>query len=224
VSAGDHGGSPRAGGSRAGGSRAGGSGAGGGSQVGDGPGADQPVDGSAGDVRHAGAGVPALTEPVPALEPPVVVGAGEPAVPAVGARLGVDVGSVRVGVAVSDPHGVLATPLETLARDAAGGADLNRLADLVVAHGVVEVIVGLPRTLSGRSGPAAQAATAYATALAARIAPVPVRLSDERLTTVAATRTLSERGISSRKQRTVVDQAAAVLILQGWLDSARTGR
>jgi putative holliday junction resolvase len=206
-------------------------------RAGDGPGADhtarpaavrrdaaQPPQPDPGPAGGGAAAVPALTEPVRAVEPAVVVGAGEPAVPAVGARLGVDVGSVRVGIAVSDPRGVLATPLETVARDVAGGTDLNRLADLVVEHGVVEVIVGLPRSLSGRSGPAAQAATEYATALAARIAPVPVRLSDERLTTVAASRTLSERGISGRKQRTVVDQAAAVLILQGWLDTARTGR
>jgi putative holliday junction resolvase len=149
-------------------------------------------------------------------------GADRPA--AVGVRLGVDVGSVRVGVAISDPHGVLATPLETVARDVKNGSDLNRLADLVVEHGVVEVIVGLPRSLSGRNGPAAAAATEYAGTLGARIAPVPIRMSDERLTTVMASRTLSERGISGRKQRQVVDQAAAVLILQGWLDSARTGR
>jgi putative Holliday junction resolvase len=193
-------------------------------RTGDGPGADRTARPPGQPAAAARAAVPALTEPVRAVEPPVVVGRGEAAVPAVGARLGVDVGSVRVGVAVSDPHGVLATPLETVARDVAGGADLNRLAALVVERGVVEVIVGLPRSLSGRSGPAAQAATEYATALAARIAPVPVRLSDERLTTVAASRTLSERGISGRKQRAVVDQAAAVLILQGWLDSARTGR
>jgi len=138
-------------------------------------------------------------------------------------RLGVDVGTVRVGVAVSDPAGVLASPLVTLARDP-GGADLVELARLVAERGAVEVVVGLPRSLSGRSGPAALAAEEYAAALAARIDPVPVRLADERLTTVAATRTLAERGISSRKRRPVVDQAAAVLILQGWLDTARRVR
>jgi putative Holliday junction resolvase len=144
--------------------------------------------------------------------------------PAPGVRLGVDVGSVRVGVAVSDPGGVLATPLITLARDTPTGADLDQLADLVRDRSVVEVVVGLPRSLSGRSGPAARAAEEYAGALAERIAPVPVRLADERLTTVAASRTLTDRGISSRRQRRVVDQAAAVLILQGWLDAARTVR
>ena len=141
-----------------------------------------------------------------------------------GVRVGVDLGSVRVGVAVSDPAGVLASPLVTLTRDPAGGADLAELARLVAERGAVEVVVGLPRSLSGRRGPAALAAEQYAAALAARVAPVPVRLADERLTTVAASRTLAERGISSRRRRPVVDQAAAVLILQGWLDAARRVR
>ncbi|GDY28849.1 Holliday junction resolvase RuvX [Gandjariella thermophila] len=139
--------------------------------------------------------------------------------PGPGRRLGVDVGAVRVGVALSDPGPLLAAPLVTLARDERGGRDLNQLADLVVEHDVVEVIVGLPRTLTGRHGPAAQAAEAYAAALAERIAPVPVRLADERLTTVTAARMLSERGVRGRKQRAVVDQAAAVEILQGWLEA-----
>ena len=82
-------------------------------------------------------------------------------------------------------------------------------------------MVGLPRTLAGRTGTAAQLALAYAEQLAARISPVPVRLADERLTTVTASRMLSQRGVKGRKQRAVVDQAAAVEILQGWLD-ART--
>lgn len=138
-----------------------------------------------------------------------------------GVRLGVDVGTVRVGVAVSDPSGVLATPLVTLARDLDGARDLDELAGLVTERHAVEVVVGLPRTLANRSGVAAQAATAYAEALRSRIAPVPVRLADERLTTVTASRTLSELGVSTRRQRPRVDQAAAVLILQGWLDRSR---
>ncbi|MGH3912153.1 MAG: Holliday junction resolvase RuvX [Pseudonocardiaceae bacterium] len=137
-----------------------------------------------------------------------------------GRRLGVDVGEVRVGVALSDPSGVLATPLVTLKRDRRGGADLAALAALVVEHEVVEVVVGLPRTLAGRHGPAARAAWDYARALAERLsAGVPVQLTDERLTTVSATRKLAERGVRGRKQRRVVDQAAAVEILQGWLDT-----
>jgi putative Holliday junction resolvase len=138
-----------------------------------------------------------------------------------GRRLGVDVGSVRVGVAVSDPDGVLATPLATLRRDERGGWDLHRLVELIGEYEVVEVVVGLPRTLAGREGPAAQAARRYAELLAA-LTPVPVRLADERLSTVVAQRTLGERGVRGRKQRAVVDQAAAVEILQGWLDTRRS--
>jgi len=138
-----------------------------------------------------------------------------------GARLGVDVGAVRIGVAVSDPSGVLASPLATVQRDLARGSDLDVLARLVQDHDVVEVVVGLPRSLSGRIGPAARAVQEYAATLAGRVAPVPVTLSDERLTTVQATRTLSGQGVRGKRQRAVVDQAAAVLILQSWLDMAR---
>lgn len=138
-----------------------------------------------------------------------------------GVRLGVDVGTVRVGVAVSDPAGVLATPLVTLARDAGGERDLDELAALVAERSAIEVVVGLPRTLAGRSGSAALAAQDYAERLRARIEPVPVRFADERLTTVTASRTLSRQGVSTRKQKPRIDQAAAVLILQGWLDRAR---
>jgi putative Holliday junction resolvase len=146
--------------------------------------------------------------------------------PGPGRRLGVDFGEVRVGVALSDPSGVLATPLVTLKRDRSGGpesgTDLDALVALVAEHAVVEVVVGLPRTLAGRHGPAAQAATDYARTLAERLgAGVPVRLIDERLTTVSATRVLAERGVRGRKQRAVVDQAAAVEILQGWLETRR---
>ena len=143
--------------------------------------------------------------------------------PGSGKVLGVDVGAVRVGVAVSDPGGVLATPLVTLARDVEGGADVAALAGLVAEHEAVGIVVGLPRTLAGREGPAAELARAFAAALQAGVA-VPVVLSDERLTTVVATRQLRERGVRGRKQRAVVDQAAAVAILQGWLDSQVRGR
>jgi putative Holliday junction resolvase len=141
-----------------------------------------------------------------------------PADPGPGRRLGVDVGSVRVGVALSDPGPVLATPLVTLSRDERSGSDLDRLAELVLEYEVVEVVVGLPRTLAARHGKAAAIATSYARQLARRVRPVPVRLADERLTTVSATRMLSDRGVRGHKQRAVVDQAAAVEILQAWLD------
>jgi putative Holliday junction resolvase len=122
------------------------------------------------------------------------------------------VGSVRVGVAVSDPDGILATPVATLSRDAKAGSDLDALAALVTEHEAVEVIVGHPRHLSGAAG------AAYAASLRDRVT-VPVRLVDERLTTVSATRTLAERGVRGKAQRAVVDQAAAVAILQSALDA-----
>lgn len=139
-----------------------------------------------------------------------------------GIRLGVDVGSVRVGLAASDPAGILATPVETVQRDLESGADLGLIAEAVLERGVVEVVVGLPRSLSGREGPAAASAREYAVALAVRIAPIPVRLIDERLTTIDAHRQLRESGVAGRAQRAVVDQAAAVLILQAALDAERS--
>jgi putative Holliday junction resolvase len=135
-----------------------------------------------------------------------------------GRRLGIDVGKVRVGVAVSDPDGILATPLVTVTR---GEGDLARLLALVREHEVVEVIVGLPVNLAGKEGPAAQDSRKYAESLAQVIEPVPIHLSDERMSTVVASRRLSERGVRGRRQRAVVDQAAAVEILQVWLDSRR---
>ncbi|GAB3279824.1 Holliday junction resolvase RuvX [Parasphingorhabdus pacifica] len=150
---------------------------------------------------------------------PRAVDSSEPqADPGPGRRLGIDVGAVRVGVALSDPAPMLATPLVTLQRDEAGGSDLNQLVALTAEHEIVEIVVGLPKTLADRHGPAAEAAQSYAEALAARVDPVPVRFSDERLTTVTASRMLSKRGVRGKRQRAVVDQAAAVEILQAWLD------
>jgi putative holliday junction resolvase len=130
------------------------------------------------------------------------------------------VGSVRIGVAVSDPDGILATPVETVRRERTG-KHLRRLAALAAELGVVEVVVGLPRTLADRTGPSARDATELAEALAGRVAPTPVRLSDERLTTVSAQRSLRAAGVRAKDQRAVIDQAAAVAILQGWLDQQR---
>lgn len=138
-----------------------------------------------------------------------------------GVRLGIDVGAVRVGVARSDPSGVLATPVETVARDAARGTDLARIVDLVVEYCVVEVIVGLPCGLSGKDGDASAQARKYAVAIARRVRPVPVRVVDERLSTVTAERALREAGVKGRRRRPVVDQAAAVVILQSALDVER---
>jgi putative Holliday junction resolvase len=137
-----------------------------------------------------------------------------------GRVLGVDVGTARVGLALSDPTGTLASPLETLRR-AKNKSDLDRLAALVVEHEVTEVVVGEPVHLSGASGASAQDANNYAQELADRIPDVPVILIDERLSTVTAASHLREGGIDSRKQRPVIDQAAAVVILQQFLDSGR---
>ncbi|WP_200939146.1 Holliday junction resolvase RuvX [Modestobacter sp. Leaf380] len=139
-----------------------------------------------------------------------------------GRRIGVDVGTVRVGVAMSDATGFLASPLETLRR-ARDQSDLDRLAALVTEHEVTEVVVGDPRHLSGASGASAADARAYAGSLAARIGDVPVRLVDERLSTVTAASDLRARGIDARRQRSVIDQAAAVVILQSHLDRVRSG-
>ena len=141
--------------------------------------------------------------------------------PGRGRRLGVDVGTVRIGVSVSDPDGILATPVETVRRDR-GTGHLRRLIALVGELDVVEVVVGLPRTLGDRAGSSADDAVTVAEALATRISPVPVRLADERLTTVSAARSLRDAGVRSREQRGMIDQAAAVAILQGWLDQRRT--
>lgn len=140
--------------------------------------------------------------------------------PGRGRRLGVDVGTVRIGVSVSDPDGILATPVETVRRDR-GVAHVRRLASLVEELEVVEVVVGLPRTLANRTGSSADDAVAVAEALAGRIGPVPVRLADERLTTVSAARFLRDAGVRAKEQRGMIDQAAAVAILQGWLDQRR---
>lgn len=149
--------------------------------------------------------------PGPSLDPPD---------PGRGRRLGVDVGTVRIGVAVSDPDGILATPVETVRRDRTD-RHVRRLSQLAVEVDAVEVVVGLPRTLADRCGPSAQDAAELADALARRIAPTPVRLTDERFTTVTAQRSLTEAGVRAKGQRSVIDQAAAVGILQNWLDQRR---
>ena len=145
-----------------------------------------------------------------------------------GVRLGVDVGSVRVGVAASDPDGRLAMPVETIRRDTEASADgsrppdLRRLAGLVRELGAIEVVVGLPRSLDGTEGAAAGAARAYAEMITGAVGNVTVRLVDERLSTVSAHRDLREAGRPGRRQRGVVDQAAAVTILQAALDAERS--
>ena len=140
-----------------------------------------------------------------------------------GVRLGVDPGEVRIGVAACDPAGVLAAPVETVRR---GRGDVERLATLAAEYGAVEVVVGLPVSMSGAQGPSAAKARALAQTLAdllaARSSGVGVRLVDERLSTVSASRGLRERGVRGKRERSVVDQAAAVVILQSALDAERS--
>ncbi|HEX5771226.1 MAG TPA: Holliday junction resolvase RuvX [Nocardioidaceae bacterium] len=136
-----------------------------------------------------------------------------------GVRVGVDVGDARIGVAQSDPSGLIATPVETVRR---GAGDLARIAAITTEAQAVEVVVGLPRSLSGGEGPAAARVREFARAIAEAVAPVPVRLCDERLSTVTAESVLRERGKKGQKRRAVVDQAAAVVILQNALDTERS--
>jgi putative Holliday junction resolvase len=139
-----------------------------------------------------------------------------------GVRLAVDVGSVRVGVARSDPGGILATPLTVVP---SGPAAKDELVKLATDAEAIEVIVGLPTSLSGREGPAAAGARDFAADLAGRLAPIPVRLVDERFTTTAAHDALRRSGKDSRARRQVVDAAAAAVLLQAALDAERaTGR
>jgi putative Holliday junction resolvase len=138
-----------------------------------------------------------------------------------GRRLAIDVGDARIGVASCDPDGILATPVETVqGRDVP--AAHRRLRALVEEYEPLEVLVGLPRSLGGGEGPAAAKVRAFAGEVARGVAPVPVRLVDERMSTVTAASGLRASGVTSRKGRSVIDQAAAVVILQSALETERT--
>jgi putative Holliday junction resolvase len=135
-----------------------------------------------------------------------------------GVRLAVDPGTVRIGVARSDRSGIIATPLTVVRR---GKGDLDALASLAAAEEAIEILVGLPRSLSGREGPAAATARQFAAGLAARVAPLPVRLVDERFTTSTAHAALRAGGRDSRARRQTVDSAAAAVLLEAALESER---
>lgn len=142
-----------------------------------------------------------------------------------GVKIGVDVGMVRVGVAASDRDGLLATPVRTLNRDTRKNRDLQLLLRNIRELAAVEVFVGLPRNLSGTESASTTMARDYAAALADLLfeaeLDVPVRLIDERLTSVSAHRSLRQAGLNSREHRKVVDQVAAVEILQHAIDMQR---
>ncbi|OEY23903.1 Holliday junction DNA helicase RuvA [Corynebacterium sp. BCW_4722] len=142
--------------------------------------------------------------------------------PGSGRRVGIDVGTVRIGVAVSDRDAKLATPVETVSRVTGfkdrDGEDIERLLELISQYDAVEVVVGLPRDLKGNGSKSVKHAKEIAFRIRRRMPEMPVKMADERLTTVAATQSLRASGVSEKAGRAVIDQAAAVEILQSWLD------
>ncbi|QFQ02425.1 Putative Holliday junction resolvase [Corynebacterium urogenitale] len=140
--------------------------------------------------------------------------------PGRGRRIGVDVGSVRIGVAMSDPDGILASPVETV-QAAVDGSDVQRVVELVRENSVVEVVVGLPVALRGNHTSSTYLAEEFAEDLREDLGDIPVRMVDERMSTMAATQAFQASGVSAKKGRKKIDQAAAVHILQGWLDARR---
>lgn len=135
-------------------------------------------------------------------------------------RFGIDVGKARIGVARSDPDGLLATPLETVTRDTEGTGHVDRIAQLVAEYSAGELYVGYPLNLRGESTPSTEDAVRVAREIAAGTG-LPVRLIDERLTTVSAARQFQAAGRSASRSRSVIDQAAAVILLQQALDQER---
>ena len=136
-----------------------------------------------------------------------------------GRVLAIDLGQVRIGLALSDPLAISAQPLETLRR-VGPRKDVERLAELIGERGVATAIVGLPLHLSGEEGKAAEGAREFAGRLGKRVARIEIELWDERLTTVEAERILIQANVSRKKRKEVVDSLAAVLILQSYLDAA----
>ncbi|MCP2030831.1 putative Holliday junction resolvase [Okibacterium sp. HSC-33S16] len=137
-----------------------------------------------------------------------------------GVRVGIDVGKVRVGLARSDFHGMLATPLETVARSLDSDADIRRILEIAAELDPIEFVVGLPLALSGSHTASTNDAVTFAEKLATASAR-PVRLVDERLSTVSAHSALRSSGKKSSRSRNIVDQVAAVIILQHALDAER---
>lgn len=144
--------------------------------------------------------------------------------PGRGRRLGLDVGTIRIGVSLSDPDGILATPLETVQADKTSGAwpgeEFDHVLELIAENFVVEVVVGLPVSLLSHRTRSTRRAENYATRLRKNL-DIPVRLVDERMSTMAATNAMHASGVNQKKGRSRIDQAAAVHILQGWLDARK---
>ncbi|MEO8694087.1 MAG: Holliday junction resolvase RuvX [Acidimicrobiales bacterium] len=138
-----------------------------------------------------------------------------------GRAIGLDLGSKRIGVAVSDSDRTVATPIEVLTRSRDVARDRLRIRAIVEEWEATAVVVGLPLSLSGQVGPAAKAALAEVEALRATL-PVGVETYDERLSTVTAERSLMEQSLRAPARRRVVDKVAAAVMLQAWLDRGRT--
>lgn len=134
--------------------------------------------------------------------------------------IGIDWGEARIGVAVSDDMGMMAHPLETIPAKA---KPLDRIAALVAERKAEVIVVGLPRNMDGTYGSSAEKVRAFVETLKARVPECRVLTWDERLTTVSAERALREAGRNAKQQRSVIDQAAAQIILQSWLDSQACG-
>jgi putative Holliday junction resolvase len=142
-----------------------------------------------------------------------------------GRALGVDLGSVRIGLALSDPTRTVASPYEVVTRGADHDADHRAILEIAHANGVTTIVVGLPRSLSGAMGPAARAAEQETGELRNAAGPgLEVVAHDERLTTVTAERLLDEARVDRRTRKTVVDKIAAAVMLQSWLESHVSAR
>ena len=136
-----------------------------------------------------------------------------------GRILGVDLGARRIGLAVSDPGGVIASPLGTIERSGDAQKDRIAIVDAATDAGAVVVVVGLPKEMSGRMGPAAKAARAEVEALRTLAPALRFELVDERMTTVIAQRSLIGAGVKRRDRKQKVDKVAAAVILQSYLES-----
>lgn len=143
-------------------------------------------------------------------------------IPAAGRIIGVDLGAVRIGVAISDSDQTMASGLRVLPRTGDLTADRRALAQIVADEAAVGIIVGLPVSLDGTAGPAARAALAEVDALQAVLGSVAVETTDERFTTVSAQRELRASGRRGKQARARVDQVAAAVLLQSWLDRRRS--
>jgi putative Holliday junction resolvase len=131
--------------------------------------------------------------------------------------MGLDVGTKRIGVALSDPCGWIAQGLEIVRRGGTPGAEMDRLKEIAASYGVEQVIIGLPRNMDGSLGPQAEVIRVFADELAAALN-LPVEFWDERLTTVAAEKLLLQADLSRSRRRRVIDKIAAAIMLQNYLD------